>query len=63
MDAESGGGKKAKQKPGLASLPPGVEARATRRLAVLLGLVPLPRMTQEEADWLFRQKVRTATDE
>jgi hypothetical protein len=35
-----------------------VKAQMTRRLALLLGLIPLPQMTQAEADWVFRQKVR-----
>ncbi|MBN9518746.1 hypothetical protein J0H58_09540 [bacterium] len=40
-------------------LPPEVEARMARRLAVLLGDVPLVEMTQEEVIWVFEQKVRT----
>jgi len=41
-------------------LPPHVEARAARRLTILLGLVPLPEMTQTETDWLFRAKLGMA---
>lgn len=35
----------------------------TRRVTVLLGLVPLAEMTQDETDWLFHQKLRTAGDD
>jgi hypothetical protein len=44
-------------------LSPGAEARFTRRLAVLLGVVPLPEMTQAETDWVFAQRVRLAGDD
>lgn len=40
-------------------LPPEVEARMARRLAVLLGDVPLVEMTPDEVIWVFEQKVRT----
>ncbi len=41
-------------------LSPEAEARLTRGMAVLLGLIPLPDMTAGETDWVFRQKVRLA---
>ncbi|MBN9520681.1 hypothetical protein J0H58_19545 [bacterium] len=44
------------------AMPPEVEAHLTRRVTVLLGLVPLHEMTQEEADWLFAQKVRPISE-
>jgi hypothetical protein len=44
-------------------LSPGAEARFTRRLGVLLGLVPLTQMTQEETDWVFEQKMRIGGDD
>jgi len=34
--------------------------RLSRRVALLVGVVPLPRMTQAEVDWVFRQCVRLA---
>ena len=46
----------------LAQLPPGAEARAVRRLSILVGAVPLPDMSQAETDWVFRTKVRIASD-
>jgi hypothetical protein len=61
MDAKSDGSQKTKRAPG--SLPPQAEARVVRRLAVLLGLVPLPEMTQVETDWVFHQKQRLAGDD
>ncbi len=45
-----------------APLPPDVEALAARRLTLVLGLVPLAAMSQAEADWMFRAKVRMAGD-
>jgi desulfoferrodoxin (superoxide reductase-like protein) len=39
------------------------EARLIRGMAVLVGLVPLPQMTQHETDWVFRQKVRMAGED
>lgn len=44
-------------------LPPEVQARFDRHLAILVGYVPLPEMTQDETDWLFEQKVRLAWDQ
>ena len=38
-------------------------ARMWRRVLLLLGLVPLPEMTQEETDWVFHQSRRGADDE
>jgi hypothetical protein len=61
MDAKSDGRGKTKRAP--APLPPQAEARVVRRLAVLLGLIPLPEMTQAEADWVFLQKQRLAGDD
>jgi hypothetical protein len=52
---------KRKRKP--VALSPEAEARFTRRISVLLGLIPLPDMTQAETDWVFRQKVRMAGDQ
>jgi hypothetical protein len=46
----------------LEALTPAAEARAARRLNILLGLVPLSEMTQAETDWVFRAKVRQADD-
>jgi hypothetical protein len=51
-----------KQKKAGPVLSPEAEARMTRRLTVLLGLVPLPQMSQDETDWLFRQRQRTPSD-
>lgn len=45
------------------AFPEEVAARLARRVALLLGSVPLEEMTQEEADWLFRARVRTAGGE
>ena len=60
-DEPSVGGRKPKQKNKVVPvLSPEAEARLIRGLAVLLGLVPLPDMTQGEADWVVRQKVRQA---
>ena len=47
----------------LDTLSPEAEALAARRLNLLLLLVPLPEMTQGEADWLFWARVRMAGDE
>ncbi|MBN9518747.1 hypothetical protein J0H58_09545 [bacterium] len=47
----------------LVPLPPELAAQMTRRTHILIGLVPLDEMTQEEADWLFAQKVRLAGDQ
>ena len=52
--------KKRSAKRRLRKLPAGAEAQFLRRAAVLAGLVPLHAMTQEEVDWLFRQRVRLA---
>ena len=41
-------------------LSPDAEALAARRLTILLGLVPLPEMSQAETDWVFRAKLRMA---
>jgi hypothetical protein len=42
---------------------PEAEARFSRRMSILLGLVPLPEMSQDETDWVFEQKVRLAGEE
>jgi hypothetical protein len=47
----------------LEALTPEVEACAARRLNMLLGVVPLWAMTQEEADWVFRARMRMAGGE
>jgi hypothetical protein len=47
----------------LEALSPAAEARAARRLNLILLLIPLPEMTQEEADWLFWARVRLAGEE
>lgn len=47
----------------LPPLRPAWEAQMRRRVAVLLGLVPLAEMSQEEADWLFRQRTVMADAE
>lgn len=44
-------------------LPPELQARFDRHLAILLGHVPLPEMTQEETDWLFEQKMLIGGDD
>lgn len=49
-----------REKTVVTSLSPEAEARLIRGMAVLVGLVPLPHMTQRETDWVFRQKVRLA---
>lgn len=41
-------------------LPPGAEDRLRRAVALLLGLIPLPDMTDDEVAWVFRQRVRLA---
>jgi hypothetical protein len=43
-----------------ATLSPESEARFARRMSILLGLVPLPQLSQDETDWVFAQKVRLA---
>ena len=64
MDAKSDGGRKTvRAAERVPPLPRQAEARVVRRLAVLLGLVPLPEMTQAETDWLFHQKQRLAGDD
>ena len=65
MDAMSDGTQKTQPrvKRTLEPLPPQAEARVVRRLAVLLGLIPLTEMSQVETDWLFHQKQRLAGDE
>ncbi len=50
-----------KRKP--VAMSPEAEARFTRRMSILLGLIPLPDMTQAETDWLFEQKVRLSGEE
>jgi hypothetical protein len=45
------------------ALSPAAEARAARRLTILLGAVSLPEMTQAETDWVFQARVRMAGDE
>jgi hypothetical protein len=63
-DEPSAGGQKTKRKkPAVPVLSPEAEARLLRGMAVLVGLVPLPDMTQGETDWVFRQKVRLAGDQ
>jgi hypothetical protein len=62
-DESSVGGQKTKRKKTVPTLSPEAEARLTRGLAVLLGLVPLPDLTQRETDWVFRQKVKLAGDQ
>jgi hypothetical protein len=47
----------------LTPLPLGAEARAVRRLSMLIGAVPLWEMSQAEVDWVFRAKLRIASDE
>jgi hypothetical protein len=54
-------GRRARRK--LPPLPPEAAARMSRNVHILLGWVPLPQMTQEEVDWLFRQKLRLGGDE
>jgi hypothetical protein len=61
--SEDGQKAKRKSKGVFKPLPPEVEARMTRRVTVLLGLIPLAEMTQDETDWLFHQKLRTAGDD
>jgi hypothetical protein len=46
----------------LTRLPAGAEARAARRLSMLVGAVPLWEMSQAEVDWVFRAKVQVAGD-
>jgi hypothetical protein len=41
-------------------LAPEAAARMLRRVELLLGSVPLPEVTREEADWVFRQGRRAA---
>lgn len=62
-DETSTGTGRVRRKSRPAALSPEAEARFARRMSVLLGLVPLPAMTQAETDWVFRQKVRTAGDQ
>jgi hypothetical protein len=63
-DESAVGGQKTKRKKAVVPvLSPEAEARLLRGMAVLVGLVPLTDMTQGEADWLFRQKVRIAGDQ
>jgi len=38
-------------------LRPDAQARYDRKVTLLLGRVPLPQMTQEEADWVLAQKL------
>jgi hypothetical protein len=44
----------------LEALSPAAEARAPRRLCLLVGAVPLPETTQVEADWFIRTRVQLA---
>jgi hypothetical protein len=44
------------------AMSPEAEARFSRRMSILLGLLPLPEMTQNETDWMFQQKVRLASE-
>jgi len=57
-DETPAGKRKPKRKRKSVALSPEAEARFARRVSVLLGLIPLPDMTQAETDWLFEQKVR-----
>ncbi len=62
-DESSGGWQMTKlKKKAVPALSPEAEARLIRGMAVLVGLVPLPDMTQAETDWLFEQRVRLAND-
>jgi hypothetical protein len=63
-DESSVGGQETKRKKMVVPvLSPAAEARLLRGMAVLLGLVPLPQLTQRETDWVFRQKVRLTDEE
>jgi hypothetical protein len=46
----------------VAPMSPEQESQMRRRLAMLLGLVPLPEMSQDETNWVFRQHQRLADD-
>jgi hypothetical protein len=48
---------------GLVPLPPDIKAQMSRRMNILLGLVPLPEMTEAETEWRFAQAKRMADDE
>jgi hypothetical protein len=61
-DESSVGERKPRRERTVVALSPEAEARFTRRVTILLGLIPLPEMTQAETDWVFAQKVRLAGD-
>jgi hypothetical protein len=50
--------RKSRRKWKAVALSPEAEARLARGMAVLVGLIPLPEMTQAETNWVFAQKVR-----
>jgi hypothetical protein len=62
MAGRSQGRRRSKRAVRYDPLPPEVQARHDRRLAILLGFTPLREMTQEEADWVFEQKLRIGSD-
>jgi hypothetical protein len=43
-------------------LSPEAAALMRRRVEMLIGIVPLPEMSQEEADWVFLQCKRAADE-
>jgi hypothetical protein len=49
-------------KPKWAPMSAETAALMRRRVNLLLGVVPLPEMTQDETDWVFRQSLRAADD-